>query len=471
MGEILQSKIWDWPAEKPVGARLATGRERCQKPGTMKDRGPQPAAFEASPPLSGTLAVPGDKSISHRALMIAAMAAGRSRIEGLSEGEDVRSTAGALSAMGVRIAPAEDGAWTVDGVGTGALLQPERALDMGNSGTSARLLVGLASSHRLTATFTGDSSLSRRPMERVAAPLRRIGADIACAPGGRLPLTVRGLCPAIPRTHRLEIASAQVKSALLLAALNIPGETRVIEPAPTRDHSERMLEAFGADIARDGNEILLRGEAGLRARALRIPGDPSSAAFLLTAALIVPGSEVTVTGVGTNPTRTGYFETLRAMGAGLSFANEHIVGGEPVADVTARHSPLAAVEVEPESVPAMIDEFPIFFVAAAFARGTSRATGIGELRLKESDRIAAMAEALEAIGARVRQGGDWIEIEGSSGEPLAGGADIASRLDHRIAMSLAVAGLHCRSAVIVDDMSAAATSFPGFAEALSGLAR
>jgi 3-phosphoshikimate 1-carboxyvinyltransferase len=430
----------------------------------------RPAAFGACRPLRGAVSVPGDKSISHRALMIAAMALGRSRIEGLSEGADVAATAAALRAMGVEIA--SDGeVWNVDGVGTGALRQPRRALDMGNSGTSTRLLMGLAASHPIAATFVGDASLSRRPMDRVARPLARLGADVAASPGGRLPLMVRGLCPAAPLVHRMAVPSAQVKSAVLLAALNIPGVTRVIEPVATRDHSERMLKAFGADVAVEGDTISLRGEAELTPRAVRVPGDPSAAAFLAVAALIVPGSEVRIEGVGVNPGRVGLFTVLAEMGADLSFSNPREEGGEPVADLLVRHSALNGVDVPPELAPAMIDEFPILFVAAAFARGATRTRGLGELRVKESDRLAVMAEGLQAIGAAVDEDEDGLVVTGSGGDPLAGGATIDPRLDHRIAMSFAVAGLHGRRPLIVADMSPADTSFPGFERLLEGLGR
>jgi 3-phosphoshikimate 1-carboxyvinyltransferase len=435
----------------------------------MQPEAARPRLFSASGPLRGEARVPGDKSISHRALMIAAMAVGESRIEGLSEGGDVRSTTAALRAMGVGIE--RDGAdWIVRGVGTGGLLQPRAALDMGNSGTSARLLMGLAASHRLTAAFAGDASLSRRPMGRVIRPLAHLGADIAASPGGRLPLILRGACPALPLEHRMDVPSAQVKSAVLLAALNTPGETRVIEPVATRDHSERMLKAFGAEIAVEGALIRLRGEAELRPRTVRVPGDPSAAAFPLVAALIVPGSELAVTSVGMNPGRTGLFEVLREMGADLAVSNARETGGEPVADLVARHSPLRGVDVPAELAAAMIDEFPILFVAAAFAEGTTRTRGLGELRLKESDRLAAMAEGLRAIGARVEEAEDGLVIHGSGGEPLPGGAVIDPRLDHRIAMAFAVAGLHCRAPIEVADMSAADTSFPGFAALLESLA-
>ncbi|MEA3049890.1 MAG: 3-phosphoshikimate 1-carboxyvinyltransferase [Sphingomonadales bacterium] len=426
--------------------------------------------FSASAPLRGDARIPGDKSISHRALMLAAMARGRSRIAGLSQGSDVRSTAAALRAMGVRI-ERRGREWTVDGVGTGGLLQPETALDLGNSGTSARLLMGLVASHPIAAAFTGDASLSARPMGRVIRPLSRLGADIAASPGGRLPLLVRGACPAVPLEHRLEVASAQVKSALLLAALNTPGVTRVIEPVPTRDHSERMHKAFGAEIAVEGERIALRGEAELRPCEVAVPGDPSAAAFPLVAALLVPGSEVRIANVGVNPGRAGLFQVLREMGADLEMSNRRDAGAEPVADLVARTSGLRGVEVPPGLAPAMIDEFPILFVAAAFAQGTTRTRGLGELRVKESDRLAAMAEGLRAIGARVEELEDGLAVHGSGGEPLPGGATIDPRLDHRIAMAFAVAGLHCRRPVTLADMSAADTSFPGFAAMIEDLAR
>jgi 3-phosphoshikimate 1-carboxyvinyltransferase len=429
----------------------------------------RPAVFGASPPLRGTARVPGDKSISHRALMLAAMARGRSRIEGLSEGEDVHATATALGAMGVRIE--RDGAgWAVDGVGTGCLLQPEAALDMGNSGTSARLLMGLVTGHPIAAAFTGDASLSRRPMGRVIEPLRRIGAGIAASPGGRLPLMLHGARPPVPLTHKMEVASAQVKSAILLAALNTPGVTRVIEPVPTRDHSERMLKAFGADIAVEGEEIALRGEAELRPQRVAVPADPSAAAFPLVAALIVPGSEVRIEGVGMNPGRSGLLRVLAEMGADLRIENERDEGGEPVADLIARHSALRGVDVPPDLAPSMIDEFPILFVAAALADGTTRTGGLAELRVKESDRLAAMAEGLRAVGARVEEQADGLVVHGTGGQPLPGGGRIDPRLDHRIAMSFAVAGLACREPVTVADMAPADTSFPGFEAMLAGLA-
>lgn len=435
---------------------------------------PRSATFSNNGPLRGTIKVPGDKSISHRSLMLSALAVGESRITGLLEGEDVLATAAAMRAMGATIERTGEGSWTVHGVGVGGLTQPASALDMGNSGTSTRLLMGLVASHRLTATFIGDASLSKRPMGRVIDPLSLMGAEFTASPGGTLPLMVRGLVPAIPISYRLPVASAQVKSAVLLAGLNAPGITEVIEPIPTRDHSERMLRGFGADLTvevdADGvRHIRLMGEAELKPQIIEVPGDPSSAAFPIVAALITPGSEVTVTHVGMNPTRTGIYKMLEAMGADLSYSNEREVGGEPVADITARHSVLRGIEVPPAVAPSMIDEFPVFFVAASVAQGRTTNSGLDELRVKESDRLALMAEGLKAIGANVEEREDGLVIEGSGGEPLEGGATIASALDHRIAMSFAVAGQHCYRGVTVDDVSPIATSFPTFEAIIDNL--
>ena len=431
-------------------------------------------SFQPSGPLRGTLKVPGDKSISHRALMLSALAVGTSHISGLLEGEDVLATAAAMRAMGAHTERNGEGSWTVHGVGVGGLMQPSGALDMGNSGTSTRLLMGLVASHRLTATFIGDASLSKRPMGRVIDPLSQMGAEFTASPGGMLPLMVRGLVPAIPISYRLPVASAQVKSAVLLAGLNIAGITEVIEPVPTRDHSERMLRGFGADLTVDVDtdgvrHIRLMGEAELQPQQIEVPGDPSSAAFFVVAALITPGSEVTVTHVGMNPTRTGIYKMLQAMGADLTYANEREVGGEPVADITARHSVLRGIDVPPEVAPSMIDEFPVFFVAASMAQGRTTTSGLDELRVKESDRLALMATGLKAIGAQVEEREDGLIINGSGGEPLEGGATVTSALDHRIAMSFAVAGQNCYHAVTVDDVSPIATSFPTFEDILKNL--
>ena len=427
----------------------------------------RPRRFVAGGPLTGRIRVPGDKSISHRSIMLGALALGETRVSGLLEGEDVLSTASAMRAMGATVTRTGEGEWSIHGVGVGGLLQPQAALEMGNSGTSTRLLMGLVASHAITATFTGDASLSRRPMNRVIEPLSLMGADVNASPGGRLPLMLRGLCPAVPIEYRLPVASAQVKSAVLLAGLNAPGITRVIEPVPTRDHSERMLKGFGAelDVELDGTTriISLRGEAELLPQHIVVPGDPSSAAFPVVAGLIVPGSQLTIANVGLNPTRAALFDVLRMMGGDISFANAREVGGEPVADIVVRHSQLSGIETPLELVPSMVDEFPVLFVAAAVAEGRTVARGLEELRVKESDRISVMAEGLRAIGARVEELEDGLVIDGTGGARLAGGATIAARLDHRIAMSFAVAGLVSRDPVVIDDMGPVATSFPAFA--------
>lgn len=436
---------------------------------------PLPRTIGSAGPLTGQVTVPGDKSISHRALMFAALAIGTSRIEGLLEGEDVLATAAALRAMGATITRGADGVWEVSGVGVGGLMQPAQALDMGNSGTSTRLLMGLVASHPITATFVGDASLSARPMARVIEPLRQMGADITASPGDRLPLMVRGMCPAIPISYTLPVASAQVKSAVLLAGLNTPGITRVIEPVATRDHSERMLAGFGAAISVEesnaGRVISLTGEADLAPQHIMVPGDPSSAAFFAVAASIVPGSDLLIANVGMNATRTGLFEVLRMMGADITRQNQREVGGEPVADLRVRHARLSAVDVPAFLAPSMIDEYPALFVAAALAYGRTVARGAHELRVKESDRIATMAAALRSIGVAVEEFDDGLAIQGSAGAPLAGGGTIATRLDHRIAMSMAVAGLVCRQPLVIDDVSPVATSFPTFFEMLDGAAK
>ncbi|MDZ3832688.1 MAG: 3-phosphoshikimate 1-carboxyvinyltransferase [Sphingopyxis sp.] len=437
-----------------------------------------PRSFSASPPLRGQIAIPGDKSISHRALMFSALAVGTSRVTGLLEGHDVLATAAAMRAMGAHIERGASGEWRIDGVGVGGLLQPQAALDMGNSGTSTRLLMGLVASHPITATFIGDASLSGRPMGRVIDPLSQMGADISASPGANgtqtLPLMVRGMAPAIPLSYRLPMASAQVKSAVLLAGLNTPGITEVIEPVATRDHSERMLRGFGADLSveidADGaRHIRIRGEAELKPQTIEVPGDPSSAAFFIVAALLVPGSDVTIANVGLNPTRAGLVEVLRAMGGDIELVDARDVGGEPVADLRVRHSSLSGIDVDPAVAPSMIDEFPILFIAAALAEGRTVMTGLDELRVKESDRIAVMATGLQAIGARVTETEDGMIIDGTGGAPLPGGATVAGHLDHRICMSFAIAGLVSKDAVTIDDMTPVGTSFPNFETLLTEL--
>lgn len=464
------------PAIRQIGVRLARLSGRCQKPHAMTDQTARPRSFAASAPLKGRIAIPGDKSISHRALMLSALAVGTSRVSGLLEGHDVLATAAAMRAMGASIDRTGAGEWVIDGVGVGGLLQPREALDMGNSGTSTRLLMGLVSSHPITTTFVGDASLSGRPMGRVIDPLSQMGADISASPGGRLPLMVRGLAPAVPIEYRLPVASAQVKSAILLAGLNTPGITTVIEPVPTRDHSERMLKGFGAtlevEVEPDGTHwISVMGEAELQPQTIVVPGDPSSAAFFIVAALLVPGSDVTIANVGLNPTRAGLIEVLKAMGGYIELLDAREVGGEPVADLRVRHSLLRGIAVDPAIAPSMIDEYPILFVAAALAEGTTVTTGLDELRVKESDRLSVMAAGLAAIGARVEESEDGLVIHGTGGDPLPGGATIAGHLDHRICMSFAIAGLVSKAPVTIDDMAPVATSFPNFEALLEGLQR
>ncbi|MDE2619215.1 MAG: 3-phosphoshikimate 1-carboxyvinyltransferase [Sphingomonadales bacterium] len=437
----------------------------------------RPRRFAPAGALKGRIRVPGDKSISHRSIMLGALAVGETRVTGLLEGEDVLSTAAAMRAMGATIAREGDGTWSIHGVGVGGLLQPEQALDMGNSGTSTRLLMGLVASHAITATFIGDGSLSKRPMGRVIDPLSLMGADFTPSPGGRLPLTMRGAAPAVPIEYRLPVASAQVKSAILLAGLNTPGITTVIEPIPTRDHSERMLRGFGAEleveVETDGTRIIrVTGEAEFRPQQIVVPGDPSSAAFFVVAGLLVPGSDLVIENVGLNPTRAALFDVLRQMGGQIDELDRREVGGEPVADLHVRHSALTGIAVDPAVVPSMVDEFPVLFVAAALAKGRTVTTGLEELRVKESDRIAAMRAALELAGATVTETADGLIIDGTGGDPLPGtpaAAAVTTHLDHRIAMAMAVAGLASRNGVAVDDTRPIATSFPVFESLLDGL--
>lgn len=432
-----------------------------------------PLTLVSDGPLTGRLAVPGDKSISHRALMLSALAVGESRVDGLLEGEDVLATAAAMRAMGADIQRLGTGSWRIHGVGVGSLLQPGAALEMGNSGTSTRLLMGLVATHPITATFVGDASLSGRPMGRVIDPLSLMGASFEASPGGRLPLMLKGATTPLPLSYRLPVASAQVKSAILLAALNVQAETVVEEPVPTRDHSERMLRGFGADLKVDmlpGNvrRISLTGWAELKPQQLVVPGDPSSAAFPLVAALIVPGSDLLIEGVGLNPTRDGLVRVLEMMGADIRRLNPREVGGEPVADLNVRHSALKGIEVPPDVAPSMIDEYPILFVAAALASGRTVMRGIEELRVKESDRIAAMAAGLTAAGVKVEELPDGLIVHGRGGEKVPGGVTVATHLDHRIAMSFAVLSLASGAPITVDDRAPIATSFPDFLPLMTG---
>jgi len=417
--------------------------------------------------LTGTVKVPGDKSVSPRALIMGTMAIGQSRISGLLEGEDVLNTAHAMRAMGADITREEEGDWLVQGVGIGGLTQPEKPLDMGNSGTGARLVMGLTSSYPFQTVFTGDASLSGRPMKRVTDPLSKFGAGFSGAEGMTLPLTVTGIMDPLPIEYELPVASAQVKSAILLAALNTPGKTTVIEPTPTRDHTERMFAHFGVPIEINGKAITVTGQPELTAREMRVPADPSSAAFPTVAALITPGSDIIIENVGMNPSRTGLYATLRDMGADISFVNERLECGESVADIHVRHSKLTGITVPLGRAPSMIDEYPILCIAASFAKGGTVMRGLSELRVKESDRIAVMVAGLKACGVTVAEHEDGMTVTGS--DSIKGGAQVTTHLDHRIAMSFLTLGMRTDRPVSVDDGSVIETSFPGFTALMNDL--
>ncbi|TCO72097.1 3-phosphoshikimate 1-carboxyvinyltransferase [Rhodovulum euryhalinum] len=428
---------------------------------------PIPMIARRTGPLNGIADVPGDKSISHRALILGALSVGETRITGLLEGQDVLDTGRAMRAFGAEVLHLGPGEWLVNGVGVGGFAEPGDVIDCGNSGTGVRLIMGAMATSPVTATFTGDASLRKRPMGRVTDPLALFGAAAYGRTGGRLPMTVVGAADPVPVRYAVPVPSAQVKSAVLLAGLNAPGETVVIEREPTRDHTERMLAGFGATLGiedtEEGRVIALTGQPELRPQTIAVPRDPSSAAFPVCAALIVEGSDVLVPGIGLNPTRAGLFDTLREMGADLSYENPREEGGEPVADLRARFSPaMRGIEVPPERAPSMIDEYPILAVVAAFAEGPTTMRGVRELRVKESDRIAAMADGLTACGARVETGEDWMVVHGMGPGGLPGGATCATHLDHRIAMSFLCAGLAARNPVTVDDAGPIATSFPVF---------
>ncbi|WP_179380180.1 3-phosphoshikimate 1-carboxyvinyltransferase [Jannaschia marina] len=432
-----------------------------------------PLTAAASGPLTGVADVPGDKSISHRSLILGAMAVGETRVTGLLEGQDVLDTGAAMRAFGARVEK-EGETWVVNGVGVGGLMEPEDVIDCGNSGTGVRLLMGAAATHGFSVTYTGDASLRKRPMARVTDPLALFGAVAHGRTGGRLPMTVVGAAEPVPVRYVTPVASAQVKSAVLLAGLNAPGETVVIEREATRDHSERMLRGFGAEIetrkTAEGNEITLVGRPELRPQVIEVPRDPSSAAFPVCAALITPGSDVLVPNIGLNPTRAGLFETLREMGADLTYENAREEGGEPVADLRAKFSPdLQGIEVPPARAASMIDEYPILSVVAANAAGTTVMRGVAELRVKECDRIDAMATGLRAAGVTVRDGADWWEVDGRGAGGVEGGTTVAVHLDHRIAMSFLCAGFAAKRAITVDDAGPIATSFPIFRALMEGL--
>ena len=417
----------------------------------------QPMTAHKSGPLRGTALVPGDKSISHRALIFGAMAVGETTITGLLEGQDVLDTAAAMQAFGATVTQHGPGAWSVQGVGVGGFREPADVIDCGNSGTSVRLIMGSMATTPMTATFTGDASLRKRPMGRVTDPLSLFGTAAYGRSGGRLPMTVVGAANPVPVRYALPVASAQVKSAVLLAGLNAPGQTVVIEREPTRDHSERMLLGFGAQLTvektADGN----------------VPRDPSSAAFPVCAALIVEGSDIMVPGVSQNLTRNGLYLTLVEMGADIEFQNPRLEGGEPVADLRVRFSDaMQGIEVPPERAPSMIDEYPVLSVVAAFATGRTVMRGIKELRVKESDRIDAMARGLQACGVRVEEDADTLIVHGMGAVGVPGGARCKTHIDHRIAMSFLVMGMAAKAAVSVDDASPIATSFPVFETLMTG---
>ncbi|MBL8700243.1 MAG: 3-phosphoshikimate 1-carboxyvinyltransferase [Alphaproteobacteria bacterium] len=434
---------------------------------------PRPLAARApTTPLRGTIRPPGDKSISHRALMLGGLAVGETTIHGLLEGEDVLRTAAAMRAMGAEIARGDDGVWRVHGRGIGGLAEPADVLDMGNAGTGSRLLMGVVATHPFNCFFTGDASLRSRPMARVTKPLEMMGARFISRDGGRLPLAVVGTASPVPIAYKLPVASAQVKSAIILAGLNTRGRTTVIEPEPTRDHTELMLRHFGVEIvvepSPEGDRVSVTGQPEITGKTVRVPGDPSSAAFPIVAALVVPGSDVTVRDVGLNPRRTGLIDTLIEMGADIRVENRRVEAGEPVGDLRVQATTLGGIEVPAARAPSMIDEYLVLAVAAACARGKTVMRGLSELRVKESDRLAAIAQGLAACGVKAEIDGDDLTVHGCGGPPP-GGATIATRLDHRIAMSYLVMGLAARAPVAIDDATPIETSFPAFESLMTGL--
>jgi 3-phosphoshikimate 1-carboxyvinyltransferase len=417
--------------------------------------------------LSGNAIVPGDKSISHRSLILGALSIGKTKIHGLLEGQDVIDTAKAMSSFGALVEKDKNGEWTVNGFGVGGFAEPNKVIDCGNSGTGVRLIMGAMSTSDITATFTGDASLNERPMARITEPLNLFGAKTFSRRNGKLPITVVGSEAPIPITYHTPVASAQIKSAILLAGLNSPGTTTVIEKEKTRDHTERMLQGFGANIrseqTRKGNIISLEGYPELKAQEISVPRDPSSAAFPVCAALITEGSDIVVPNIGLNPTRSGLFETLREMNANITYENENFQGGEPMADIRAKFSPdMAGIDVPAERAASMIDEYPILSVVAAFAKGKTMMRDVRELRVKESDRIDAMAKGLRSNGLEIEEGEDWWSVEGREIDGVDGGGYCKTFLDHRIAMSFLVLGMASKRAITIDDSSPITTSFPSF---------
>ncbi len=423
--------------------------------------------------LAGTTQVSGDKSISHRALILGALAVGETEITGISRGEDVAATESALRQLGVEIKVRNSTARTVFGCGVGGFHEPSSVLDLGNSGTGVRLLMGAVASTSITTHFTGDASLSLRPMKRVVIPLEKIGSEITARNDGFLPLIIRGATTPIPIDYTLPVASAQVKSAILLAALNTPGRTTVTEPTPSRDHTERMLSHFNVPILIDdmqygAKKIMVEGQSELTGMPISVPGDPSSAAFLLAAALMVPDSDITIKSVNINPLRTGFFDTLQDMGAEVQFSRKRIECGEPVADIRIRYGELSGIEVPPERAPSMIDEFPVLGVLASVAQGTTVMRGVSELRVKESDRISAMVIGLRKCGVSVVEFDDGFVVHGAK-DSIVGGVVVSSDLDHRIAMSFLLLGMAADKPVTVSDAQTIDTSFPEFVNVMNEL--
>jgi 3-phosphoshikimate 1-carboxyvinyltransferase len=428
---------------------------------------PIPMSSKRVTNLRGHADVPGDKSISHRSLILGALSIGKTKIHGLLEGQDVIDTAKAMSSFGAVVEKHRDGEWTVDGFGVGGFAEPEKIIDCGNSGTGVRLIMGAMSTSDITATFTGDASLNKRPMARITEPLNLFGAKTFSRVNGKLPITVIGSEAPIPISYKTPVASAQIKSAILLAGLNSPGTTTVIEKEKTRDHTERMLQGFGAKIISDetseGNVIKLEGYPELQAQEIKVPRDPSSAAFPVCAALITEGSDILVPSIGLNPTRSGLYDTLKEMNANITFENENFQGGEPVADIRAKFSPnMTGIDVPPERAASMIDEYPILSVVASFAKGKTMMRDVHELRVKESDRIDAMAKGLKSNGLKIEQGEDWWSVEGREIDGVYGGGLCETFLDHRIAMSFLVMGMASKHALTIDDSSPITTSFPSF---------
>lgn len=430
------------------------------------------ASGKARTSFRGTLRVPGDKSISHRSLILGALSSGETRIKALLTGDDILATANAMKSYGALIREEQDGTWCVRGQGVGGLLEPDDVIDFGNAGTGIRLTMGVAAGYGFASTFTGDGSLRKRPMERVLAPLRDMGVEALCRTGGRLPLTIVGRDRLMPMEYTVPVPSAQVKSAVLLAGLHAPGETTVIEKVATRDHTERMLNGFGADVRVEameggGSRITLKGQPDLKGQTLTVPGDPSSAAFLIVAALIVEGSDLEIEDVLLNPARTGLITTLQEMGGDISLENVREEGGETLGTIKVKASRLKGVSVPEERAPSMIDEYPILAIAACVAHGKTHMAGAGEMRIKETDRLAAVENGLKRNGVDVDCGPDWMTVTGMSEVP--GGGLVASELDHRIAMSFAILGLVARDPVRIDDAAPIQTSFPTFETLLGDL--